>query len=158
MGGKGLSIFAGILTVAATYVLSWGQIAGKDVNGLGAIVNITGLFSSLDVMGIIILIVTILVLISGILQLISKRVTVIIGSIFPLLIGIIYLLAIPMLFFRIPMIDMIIDLSVFNDAMVLVKGIIPFYYVVPGIEMALGALVLLLGGILGLIGGIKGRD
>jgi len=101
--GKILSLLAGILTIVATFFLSWIPEAltpGYYVYGIGIVNNLPGMFTNADALGLtlgipgfaiyIVAGLLIVFLISGIFQIIGmkSRVLAIIGSIFVLLIGV----------------------------------------------------------------------
>ena len=164
--GKILSLLAGILTIVATFALSWVPEAitpGYYVYGIGIVKNLPGMFTNADALGLILGIpgfaiyiiagILIVFLISGIFQIIGwkSRALAIIGSIFVLLIGILTLLGV---------LNVVINLlwveNIFGDIVPLVAGIIPFDLALG--PASLGLYVLIAGGALGLVSGFMGRD
>ncbi len=167
--GKFLSVLAGILTLVATYVLSWYAfiffLVTVYVGGIGLVKNLPEMFTNPDAWAItfgldtwviyIIAVVMILFLISGIFQLagVKSRAIVIIGSILPLLIGI-YLL---LFGFGVLPVELNVYTIMFWDAEPLIDGIIPLKILNLN-TMDIGTYVLIAGGFLGIIAGIAGRD
>ena len=164
--GKILSLLAGILTIVATFFLSWVPevvTPGYYVYGIGIVNNLPGMFTNADALGLILGIpgfaiyiiagILIVFLISGVLQLIGikSRAFAIIGSIFVLLIGILTLLGV---------LNVVINLlwveNIFGAPAPLVAGIIPYDLALG--PASLGLYVLIAGGALGLIAGFMGRD
>lgn len=164
--GKILSLIAGILTIVATFFLSWVPEAitpGYYVYGIGIVNNLPGMFTNADTLGGILGIpgfaiyiiagILIVFLISGVFQIIGmkSRVLAIIGSIFVLLIGILTLLG---------ALEVVINLdwveNIFGGPAPLVPGIIPYDLALG--PASLGLYVLIAGGALGLIAGFMGRD
>lgn len=167
--GKFLSVLAGILTLVATYFLSWYAfiffMVTVYIGGIGLIKNLPDMFTNADAYATtlgtetfviyIIAVVMILFLISFIFQLagVKSRALVIIGSILPLLIGI-YLL---LFGFDILPVELDIYTIIFWDADPLVEGIIPLK-ILDLNTVDIGTYVLIAGGFLGIIAGIAGRD
>lgn len=164
--GKGLLTAAGILTLIATFLLSWftftlGVIQG--VNGIGGIKNVIGIFTGgtryysryLSVPSWAIYIIAIIIIwlvASGFLQILgrNKPKIGIIGSIIPFIIGLIIMLSV----IGFPFMDYFIRVfHVFGDGGPLVEGLIPLHITLPGRTEEIGTYFLLLGGLLGLIGG-----
>jgi len=167
--GKNLMLCAGIITLIATFALSWFTIGIHQifyVYGIGGLKNFLDLFVhtqnyadyyELPLWAIYILAaILIIILISGALQCysIKKPVVGLIGSIIPLLIGIIILLN---AFFGI-LPELIKYLEIFANSSRLIPGLIPFNYVIPGRTESIGTYVLLAGGVLGIIGYKISRD
>ncbi len=152
--GKALAIIAGLLVLAATFVLTWGA---PYQNGLVIITTFMSFISDLSLFGMLRIVVAILVLISGVLILIGAKVRIlaIIGALLPLFIGITLLLNALGMNVIPAMVYDYIDLDIFRGSYVLVAGIIPFSYSIA--NFSVGSLVLLLGGFLGLISGFMGR-
>ena len=161
--GKGMSIVAGIIILLGTFFFAMLQIGGLFYSGIGGALNIIDLITDTNtyavILGIpswavyILLVVDILFIISGVLVLIgaSSRATAIIGSILPLLIGLLLILDA----FNVSIgIDVISYLIIFQGTE-LISGIIPFNYELAG--ASLGAFVLAVGGVLGLISGFLER-
>ncbi|MHA1727370.1 MAG: hypothetical protein ACTSWY_01400 [Promethearchaeota archaeon] len=162
--GKTLSIIAGILTLAATFALTWFTDISGNAYGIGVAKNLIGLFTDTTswastLGGIptwavyIVGVGAVLILAAGVFQLIGvkSRAMAIIGSLFPLAIGVIVLLA------RFNVVAGIIDYLAFCiDPVDLVAGIIPYTFNLA--EVSLGAYILLASGLLGLISGFMGRD
>jgi len=167
--GKILSLLAGILTIVATFMLSWVSVAVPPTYyayGIGIVRNLPAMFTNANALGVLLGIpefaiyiiagILIVFLLSGIFQIIGikSRVLAIIGSIFVLLIGITTLLGVLNVVVNI---DWVIN--IFGDSVPIIDGIIPFDLplgpLVPG---SLGLYVLIAGGALGLIAGFMGRD
>lgn len=164
--GKGLLITAGILTLIATFLLSWFTFRYdtlQGTNGIGGIKNVIGILTggtryyskylNLPYWAIYIIAIIIIWLVaSGFLQILgrNKPKLGIIGSIIPFLIGLIIMLnAIGFPF----MAYFIRVLHVFGDGGPLIEGLIPLHITLPGRTEEIGTYFLLLGGLLGLIGG-----
>jgi len=164
--GKGLLTAAGILTLIATFLLSWftfnfGTIHG--VNGIGGIKNVIGIFTggtryyskylNLPSWAIYIIAIIIIWLVaSGFLQILgrNKPKIGIIGSIIPFIIGLIIMLNA----FGFPFLGYFIRVfHVFGDGVPLIEGLIPLHITLTGRTEEIGTYFLLLGGLLGLIGG-----
>ena len=167
--GKNLMLCAGIITLIATFALSWFTIGIHQIfyfYGIGGLKNVLDLFVhtqnyadyyELPLWAIYILAaILIIILISGALQCLGKKKPVVglIGSIMPLLIGIIILLN---AFFGI-LPELIIYLDIFADSSRLIPVLIPFNYVIPGRTESIGTYVLLIGGLLGVIAYKISRD
>jgi len=171
MAGKKLLIIAGILTLLATFIFSWGTFAFGKINyiyGVGGIYNVIDIFTKgtkyyrtrfqLPEWSIyVIAIVVIWLIASGPIQIIGRksRKAGIIGSIIPLLIGIVIflnLLGLPFLggFIRI--------LEVFGTSEPIIEGLIPLHIALPGRPEAFGVYLLIFSGILGLIGAKKNKS
>jgi len=167
--GKIFSVLAGLLTIVATYFLSFFAFEFFFVTiylgGIGSMKQIPEMLTnpdsyatlfSLPTFAIyIIVVVIIFFLISGIFQLIGvkSRVLVIIGSILPILIGIYILLYC----FGVLPTELSIYTFLFWDAEPLIDGIIPLK-ILELDTVDIGTYVLIAGGFLGLIGGFAGRD
>ena len=154
---KGLSIFAGILTLVSMFVLSWYSTGSEYAYGLGGVFGLLGLFSDLgNWVNYIIIACVILYLISFILQFVGvkSRATAIIGAILPLVIGVFIILDT----FGLDVLGAMDYMSVFETSFTLVPGIIPFDFAIPTRSESIGTYVLLLGGILSLISGFKSRS
>lgn len=162
--GKILSLLAGIISIVATYLLSWVSVPGPYyAYGIGVIKNLPAMFTDADTLGGILGVpgfslyivagILIVFLISGIFQLIGmkSRVVGLIGSMFVLLIGI-------LIFFGVFNIVINIDWVqyVFGDPVPIIDGIIPFDLVLG--PASLGLYVLIAGGALGLVAGIMGPE
>ncbi len=161
--GKVLILIGGIITLASTFFLAFFAVLGSIYGfGLGFIFNIPDIFSNADgyalVMDTEVMIVYILTIvyivfaISGILQLIglASRPVAIIGSILPIVMGILILLI---------TFGILDDFSSYtflfwHDSVV--DNILPFHLAIG--DASLGTYTLLVGGVLGLIGGIIGSD
>jgi len=162
--GKILSLLAGILSIVATYLLSWVSVPGPYyAYGIGVIKNLPAMFTDADTLGGILGVpgfslyivagILIVFLISGIFQLIGmkSRVIGLIGSIFVLLIGIIIFLGVFNIVINIDWVQYI-----FGDSVPIIDGIIP--YDLPLGPASLGLYVLIAGGALGLVAGIIGSE
>jgi hypothetical protein len=171
MAGKILLIIAGILTLLATFVFSWGTFAFGETHyiyGVGGIYNVIDIFTKgtkyyrtrfqLPEWSIYVIAVVVIWLVaSGPIQIIGRksRKAGIIGSIIPLLLGLVILLnllGIPFLggFIRI--------LEVFGTTEPIIEGLIPLHISVPGRNETFGIYLLIVGGILGLIGAKKNKS
>jgi len=169
--GKKLLLIAGILTLLATFVFSWSTFTLGEIQylyGVGGIYNVIDIFLNgtkyyrshfrLPEWAIyIIAIVVIWLVASGFVQILGRksRKLGIIGSIIPLLIGLIILLnvlGIPFTggFIRI--------LEVFGNTDAAIEGLFPIHIVLPGRVEAIGTYLLILSGILGIIGAKKNKS
>jgi len=156
--GKVFCILGGIITLVATFLLSFASF--EIVPGvyfylyyIGFLQNIGSVFTSGDMVIIIVGIVFLVCMFSGIFILIGvkSRALAIIGAILAILLGGFFLLA----FYQVLPPDVAVYIIFFfNDA--LVEGIIPLDISL-GIA-SLGTFIFLGGGVLGLIGGIMGPD
>ncbi|MBY8984269.1 MAG: hypothetical protein KGD65_04310 [Candidatus Lokiarchaeota archaeon] len=156
--GKIFCILGGIITLLATFLFSLASF--EILPGvyfylyfIGFLRNIGAIFSSGEMIIIIVAIVFLVCMISGFLILggVKSRAIAIIGSILAIMLGAFLVLA----FYNVLPPDVTIYiLLLFNDA--LVAGIIPLD-VSLGVA-SLGTFLFLGGGILGLIGGILGTD
>lgn len=171
MSGKKLLTIAGILTLLATFIFSWGTFAFGEIHyiyGVGGIYNVIDIFTKgtkyyrshfgLPEWSIyVIAIVVIWLVASGPIQLIGRksRKAGIIGSVIPLLIGLVILLNL----FGIPFTGGFIRiLQVFGTTEPLVEGLIPLHFSVPGRNETFGIYVLIASGILGLIGAKQNKS
>ena len=156
--GKIFCILGGIITLLATFLFS---LASFEIFPgvfvylyfIGFLQNLGAIFSSGEMIIIIVAIVFLVCMISGFLILggVKSRAIAIIGSMLAILLGAFLVLA----FYNILPPDIAIYiLLLFNDA--LVPGIIPLD--IPLGVASLGTFLFLGGGILGLIGGIMGPD
>jgi len=165
-----LLLYSGIITLIATFYLSWFTYLFGTINyanGIGGIKDVIEILTGRinyyrsrygeTVLIYIMVVVIIWLLASGILQLIgiNNYKVGIIGSILPILIGLLILLHsfnIPFTggFFRL--------LELFGDSEPFIEGAVPLHIVLPGRTEAFGTYILLLGGILGLIGSIKNKS
>ena len=164
--GKILSLLAGILTIVATFMLSWVSVAVPPTYyayGIGIVKNLPAMFTNADALGLLLGIpgfaiyiiagMLIVFLLSGIFQLIGmkSRVLGLIGSIFVLVIGILVFLGIFNIVINIDWIT-----NIFGDSVPIIDGIIPFDS--PLGPASLGLYVLIAGGALGLVAGIMGPE
>ncbi|KKM77823.1 hypothetical protein LCGC14_1366150 [marine sediment metagenome] len=159
--GKILILIGALLTLVSTFFFTFFETAvpGEYASGLGFIINLPDIFASADgyatIMGVEIFVVYVLAivymvfLLSGILQLIglATRVLAIIGSILPILGGVVILLI------NLGVVDMYADTSLFWRAPI-VEGVLPFNLTIG--PTSLGTITLLAGGVLGMVGGIMG--
>ena len=162
--GKILSLLAGILSIVATYLLSWVSVPGPYyAYGIGVIKNLPAMFTDADTLGGILGVpgfslyivagILIVFLISGIFQLIGmkSRVIGLIGSIFVLLIGILIFLGVFNIVINIDWVQ-----HIFGDSVPIIDGIIPYDLSLG--PASLGLYVLIAGGALGLVAGIIGPE
>ena len=165
--GKYLSLLAGIITIVATYLLSWVSVTIVSTTyyayGIGVIKNLPAMFTNADALGLLLGVpgfslyilagILIVFLLAGIFILIGmkSRAVGLIGSIFALLIGILVLLGTMSIFINLDWIVLI-----FGDPAPIIEGIIPFDLMLG--PAALGSYVLIAGGALGLVAGIMGPD
>ncbi len=161
--GKVLILIGALLTLVSMFFLTFSATAfpGLYASGLGFAFNIPDILTGADgfalLMGIEVMVVYILTivylvfLISGILQLVglASRVVAIIGSILPIVVGILILLI------NLGILDMGQYTILFWRAQ-LVDGIVPFD--LPLGPVSLGTYTLLAGGVLGFVGGIIGTS
>lgn len=164
--GKILSVIAGIITLFATYVLSWVSVTVPPTfyaYGIGLIKNLPAMFTQADALGVLLGVpgfvlyiiagIGIVFLLSGIFQLlgVKSRTFALIGSIFVLLMGIMLLLG---------TLNIIINIDwviyIFGDSVPLIEGRVPFDLVLG--PASLGLYVLIAGGVIGLIAGIMGPE
>jgi hypothetical protein len=163
--GKYLAILAGLLTILGTWVFAlWGS-TGAVGSGVGFVVDLDTLFAdaetyatglSLNIILYYLLIVLFLIfLAAGVLQLIGikSRVAIIIFSLFPLTIGVIYLIV-----FYGPS-DIFGNLTLFFTIVFLGEqygDLFPFLVQLG--DVALGTYLLVAGGVLGIVSGILPRE
>ena len=170
MAGKKLLIIAGILTLLATFLFSWSTFAFGEINylyGVGGISNAIDIliggtkyyrtrFQIPEWAIYVIAIIVIWLVASGFIQIIGRksRKAGILGSIIPLLIGLVILLNA----LGLPFIGGLIRiLEVFGGTPV-IEGLIPLHITILGRPEAIGTYLLLVGGILGLIGAKKNKS
>ncbi|MFW9819146.1 MAG: hypothetical protein ACFFE5_06010 [Candidatus Thorarchaeota archaeon] len=149
--GKVLCIIGGIITLLATFLFSF-VINGF---GLGFAFNIPALFSSGDVVVIIMAIVFIIFLLAGLFIIlgVKSRAIAIIGAIFAIAVGVYWMLSTSgILPFEVAQ---FIIMFAHAD---LVPNIIPVNVTIGPFGWGLGLYLLVGGGVLGLIGGIMGPD
>jgi len=145
-------LIGGLVTLLATFLFSFHTyFPGVDIYGIGFLMNIPALFTSGDILVIIMTIVFIIFLLSGIFILlgVKSRVVAIIGSLFAIGVSGYFIFV-----FYIGMLDpqfafMFLDLAI-------IEGILPLN--IPIGSISIGPILLLAGGVLGLIGGIKSSD
>lgn len=161
--GKVLILIGALLTLVSTFFLSFfaTTVPGELASGLGFAFNIPDILGnaagyaismSIEVMVVYILTIVYLVfLISGILQLVglASRVVAIIGSILPIVVGVLILLI------HLGILNML-DYTRLFWGVPIVDGIVPFD--LPLGPVSLGTYTLLAGGVLGFIGGILGTS
>lgn len=169
--GKKLLIIAGILTLLATFVFSWATFAFGEIHylyGVGGIYNVIDIFTQgpkyyRSHLGLpewaiyIIAIVVIWLVVSGLIQILGRksRKIGIIGSIIPLIVGLIILLNV----LGMPFTGALMRIfQVFGASEPVIEGLIPLHIVIPGRVEAFGLYLLLAGGILGLIGAKKNKS
>ncbi|MEJ2251140.1 MAG: hypothetical protein P8Y70_15405 [Candidatus Lokiarchaeota archaeon] len=151
--GKILSAVGGIITLVSTFLLSLMAFTSTSfASGLGFAINLPDLFTSGDMLLIILAIVLIIFLVSGVLQIIgiANRASAIVGSILPILVAIFFIIY---AFGVIPS-DIAIYLDVFSGEQYF--GFLPYHLQIW--ELGLGTFTLLGGGVIGLIGGILPRE
>ena len=167
--GKVLILIGALLTLVSTFFFTFFEIlfTGAYASGLGFIFNIPTILSSADgyaiTMGVEVMVVYILAIVyivfilSGILQLVglASRVVAIIGSIFPIVVGVLILLI------NLGILNMLGYTQLFWEVPI-VDGVLPFNLSIgPTSAVAvtsLGTYTLLAGGVLGLVGGIIGTS
>ncbi len=149
--GKILTLLGGLITIVATYVLAFYAFPPTYGWGIGAWLNVVAIFSSGDIMVIIIEVIIVLFLLAGLFQLIGvkSRALGIIGSLLALG-GFIYFMLIE---FSLISSSAIYALLFVGNAL----GPLPFHIGV-GSFASLGTYVLAGGAVLGLIGSLAGRD
>jgi hypothetical protein len=149
--GKVLCILGGIITLLATFLFSF--VSGGY--GLGFALNIPLLFSSGNVLAIIMTIVFIIFLLAGIFIIlgVKSRAIAIIGAILAIGVGVYWMLSFAG--FLPPQVAQFIFFFGHAD---LVPNIIPVTVTVGPFGWGLGLYLLVGGGVLGLIGGIMGPD
>jgi hypothetical protein len=165
---KFLSIFAAIITIISTFILSWAAIDDAGTiyyaYGIAIIKNIPNMYINANALEItlgvpslaIYIIASLLIwfLTSGLTQLfgIKSRWSAITGAIMPLIIGglIIYY---SFTTFPIPWI-----VNVFGDSVSIVEGVIPFNYAFGVRPESIGTYGLLIGGLFSLFSGFISRE
>ena len=149
--GKILTLLGGLITIVATYVLAFYAFPPFYGWGIGAWLNVVSIFTSGDIMVIIIEVIIVLFLLAGLFQLIGvkSRALGIIGSLLALG-GFIYFMLIE---FSLISSSAIYALLFVGNAL----GPLPFHIGV-GSFASLGTYVLAGGAVLGLIGSFAGRD
>jgi len=165
--GKILSIIAGIITLLSTFLLVWftgtGIYTGLNAHGAGLAMNVLNMFQnaaayeidmSIPIWAVYIIAVgAILFLIAGLFQLIGAKVKAlaIIGSLFPLALGVIVILG---TFDVVP--GMMDNLAFMLSDLEFVADVLPFDF--PLASISIGTYGLLAGGLLGLISGFMSRE
>jgi hypothetical protein len=147
--GKIYCIIGGLVTILVTFLFSFHTyFPGLDFYGIGFMMNIPALFTSGDILVIIMTIVFIIFLLSGIFILIGvkSRGFAIIGSLFAIVVSGYFIFV-----FYIGILDpqfafMFLDLAI-------IEGILPLNIAIG--TVSIGPILVLAGGVLGLIGGIK---
>ncbi|KKN47291.1 hypothetical protein LCGC14_0664420 [marine sediment metagenome] len=145
-------LIGGLVTLLATFLFSFHTyFPGVDIYGIGFMMNIPALFTSGDILVIIMTIVFIIFLLSGIFILlgVKSRVVAIIGSLFAIGVSGYFIFV-----FYIGMLDPQFAFMFLDDA--IIEGILPLN--IPIGTISIGPILLLAGGVLGLIGGIKSSD
>ena len=145
-------LIGGLVTLLATFLFSFHTyFPGVDIYGIGFLMNIPALFTSGDILVIIMTIVFIIFLLSGIFILlgVKSRVVAIIGSLFAIGVSGYFIFV-----FYIGMLDPQFAFMFLDDA--IIEGILPLN--IPIGSISIGSILLLAGGVLGLIGGIKSSD
>lgn len=165
--GKILSIIAGIITLLSTFLLVWFTgTPGIDewgAHGVGLAANVINMFSkaaeyensmSIPIWAVyIIAVFAILFLIAGLFQLIGAKAKAlaIIGSLFPLILGVIVLLG------EFNVIEgFMTNLDFILNPLEFVPGVLPYNLDLAGVSI--GSYGLLAGGLLGLISGFMSRE
>lgn len=149
--GKVLCILGGIITLLATFLFSF----ATNGFGLGFVLNIPALFSSGDVLIIIMAIVFIIFLLAGLFIIlgVKSRAIAIIGALLAIVVGVYWMLSLAGI---LPIqVSQFVIMFFHVD---LVPNIIPVNVTVGPYSWGLGLYLLLGGGVLGLIGGIMGPD
>ncbi len=152
--GKVFCIIGGLAALLGTFLFSFVNPApGISLYGIGLYLNLIDIFTSGDILGIVISVVILIFTLGGIFILIGikSRGLAIIGSLFAILLSVYMLLV---FIFTLP-IEISQYIFVFLEFDI-VDGILPL--AVPVGDLSLGTYLLLGGGVLGLIGGIIGPD
>ena len=152
--GKVLYIIGGLVTLLATFLFSFHTFfPGIDFYSIGFIMNIPVLFTTGDVLYIIITIVFIIFLLSGIFILLGgkSRVLATIGFIFAIGVGVYFMLVFYMgVSFEISQFAFVfLDLAI-------IEGILPLTINIG--TVSIGPILVLGGGVIGLIGRILDTD
>lgn len=152
--GKVLYIIGGLVTLLATFLFSFHTyFPGLDFYSIGFIMNIPLLFTTGDVLYIIITIVFIIFLLSGIFILLGgkSRVLATIGFIFAIGVGVYFMLVFYMgVSFEISQFAFVfLDLAI-------IEGILPLTINIG--TVSIGPILVLGGGVIGLIGRILDTD
>jgi hypothetical protein len=149
--GKVFCILGGIVTLLATFLFSF----VTNGFGLGFVLNIPALFSSGDVLVIIMAIVFIIFLLAGLFIIlgVKSRAIAIIGAILAIVVGVYWMLSLAGV---LPIqVSQFVIMFFHAD---LVPNIIPVNVTLGPFGYGLGLYLLVGGGVLGLIGGIMGPD
>ncbi len=167
--GKQIIFCSGIINIIATYALTWftmGLFRIGFANGIGGLKTLPDLFIHFqdyidyyEVPFFVIYLFAAMILIfllSGVLQIlvIKKKICGIIGSIMPVVISIMILIAV--IFNLSP--DILKYLELFVDYSPLVRSIIPYNYAIAGRPESIGTYVLLAGSIMGVVGCVLSRE
>lgn len=152
--GKVLYIIGGLVTLVATFLFSFHTFfPGLDFYSIGFIMNIPVLFTSGDVLYIIMTIVFIIFLLSGVFILLGgkSRVLATIGFIFAIGVGVYFMLVFYMgVSFEISQFAFVfLDLAI-------IEGILPLTINIG--TVSIGPILVLGGGVIGLIGRILDTD
>lgn len=166
--GKIITIFAGVITLLANYVLIWYiqtvSYADYNTSGLGGLINFPDVFlhgqKYADYLGwplwmiYVGSLLIILPLIAGVLQIlvVKKPKLAIIGSIIPLVLGIMILVGLSL----IP--NLLKYLEIFGSRSAIILGILPINLEIPGRPESLGTYALIAGGIIGIVGLYLARE
>jgi len=163
-GGNVFSIVAGFITLLATYIFSWYSfVDGGSTYYAYGIPALKTLFTMIrnpgefaatigtEIWIIVFLIILVLwFLISTLLQFVgySSRTAGILGSLPPIIVGLIFLFYSLNVFFT----DFTNYLSVFWEAGSIVEGIVPLHLSFEGLPGTVGVYLLIIGGFVGIIG------
>ncbi|MHA1913985.1 MAG: hypothetical protein ACW986_11445 [Promethearchaeota archaeon] len=152
--GKVFCIIGGLAALLGVFLFSFSAlIPGISLYGIGLLLNLASIFTSGEIVLIIVTIVFLIFMFAGLFIIIGvkSRGLAILGSLFAILLSVYILLVIVV---SLPP-DFAQFILIFLEQD-LVDGIIPLS--VPLGDLSLGTYLLLGGGILGLIGGIMGTD
>ena len=161
--GKYLAIIAALLTILGTFLFSWLGVATIHMSGLGFFNEIGTKMQNIDLFALgagvdtivayILIVLVILVIISGFIQLagIKSRAAIGIFSIFPLILGFIFILG--------EYANVLFNEAVFIGIMTIgnqIGDVIPFNIALDGLN--LGVYLILGGGVLGIISAALPRE
>lgn len=162
--GKGVSIFAGLITLVGTFALAWtsdggtppNTLSGLSVVNLQDMLNYTELLGDQMWMGYATMGLFLLTLLSGFMILLGGQV-----RFFSVLFGLIALGQGLIILLSVAISNPIIsDLVTIEEIMMgpqLIDGSIPYIYEI-STNVTLGQIVLITGGFFGIIGGLMSRD
>jgi hypothetical protein len=160
MGRKGLCIGGGVVVLVGTFLFGW-IIGTFDQVGFLSVLNITNLFSPINLYNIIVLILFICILISGAMILVGIKaggLAIAFGIIDVLFAAFVFIDA----YITVPVISDITNTFYVNlTTSYQIFGLIPLHIYLPIFHLGsigLGTLLILIGGILAIVGGASSKD